>query len=62
MRLEGDTDSAGYYSFQDLPIREYKIVVSLQSFESVETHVTLGTAEKVRRDLTLKAGTTATNV
>jgi hypothetical protein len=59
---EGDTDSAGYYSFQDLPIGEYKVVVSLQSFESVETHVTLGTAEKVRRDLTLKVGTTATNV
>jgi hypothetical protein len=59
---EGDTDASGYYSFQDLPIGEYKIVVSIQSFESVESRVALGTAEKVRRDLTLKLGSAQANV
>lgn len=59
---EGETDAAGYYSFQDLPIGDYKIVVSLQSFETVEMHVTLGTAEKVRRDFALKVGTASENI
>jgi hypothetical protein len=59
---ETDTDNAGYYSFPDLPIGEYRVVVSLQNFETVEARVTLGTAERVRRDLVLKVGTAQANV
>ncbi len=59
---ETDTDNAGYYSFPDLPIGEYRVVVSLQNFETVEARVTVGTAERVRRDLVLKVGTAQANV
>ncbi len=59
---QSETDASGYYSFQDLPIGEYKIVVSLQNFQSIETHVTLGTAERVRSDFVLKIGTAEANV
>ena len=59
---ETDTDSAGYYAFPDLPIGEYRVVVALQSFETIEAKVTLGTAERVRRDLALKIGTAQENV
>jgi hypothetical protein len=59
---EGETDAAGYYSFPDLPIGEYKVVVSMQNFDSVETRVTLGPAERVRRDVALKVGTAQSSV
>jgi hypothetical protein len=59
---ETDTDAAGYYAFPDLPIGEYRVIVTIQNFETVETHVTLGTAERVRRDLSLKVGTAQANV
>jgi hypothetical protein len=59
---QSETDASGYYSFQDLPIGEYKIVVSLQNFQSIETHVVLGTAERVRSDFVLKIGTAEANV
>ena len=59
---ETDTDAAGYYAFPDLPIGEYRVVVTLENFETVETRVTLGTAERVRRDLSLKVGTAQANV
>ena len=59
---ETDTDNAGYYSFPDLPIGEYRVVVSLQNFETIEARVTLGTAERVRRDLVLKVGTAQANI
>jgi carboxypeptidase family protein/TonB-dependent receptor-like protein len=59
---ETDTDSAGYYSFPDLPIGEYRVVVTMDNFQTVEARVTLGTAERARRDLLLKVGTAQANV
>ena len=59
---ETDTDAAGYYSFPDLPIGEYRVVVTMQNFETIEARVNLGTAERVRRDLSLKIGTAQANV
>jgi hypothetical protein len=59
---ETDTDAAGYYSFPDLPIGEYRVVVTMDNFQTVEARVTLGTAERVRRDLLLKVGTAQANV
>ena len=59
---EGETDSDGYYSFQDLPIGKYKVSVSQQNFGTVEEQVTLSTAEKVRRDFALKVGATESTV
>jgi hypothetical protein len=57
-----DTDAAGYYAFPDLPIGEYRVVVTMANFETIEARVTLGTAERVRRDLSLKIGTAQANV
>jgi hypothetical protein len=59
---ETDTDAAGYYAFPDLPIGEYRVVVTMDNFQTVEARVTLGTAEHVRRDLLLKVGTAQANV
>jgi hypothetical protein len=59
---ETDTDAAGYYSFPDLPIGEYRVVVTMDNFQTVEARVTLGTAERVRRDLLMKVGTAQANV
>jgi hypothetical protein len=59
---ETDTDAAGYYSFPDLPIGEYRVVVTMDNFQTVEAKVTLGTAERVRRDLLMKVGTAQANV
>jgi carboxypeptidase family protein/TonB-dependent receptor-like protein len=59
---ETETDAAGYYSFPDLPIGEYRVVVTMDNFQTVETRVTLGTAERVRRDLLMKVGTAQANV
>ena len=42
---ETDTDAAGYYAFPDLPIGEYRVVVTMANFETIEARVTLGTAE-----------------
>jgi len=59
---ETDADAAGYYAFPDLPIGEYRVVVTMANFETIEARVTLGTAERVRRDLSLKVGTAQANV
>jgi hypothetical protein len=59
---ETDTDAAGYYAFPDLPIGEYRVIVTQENFETIETRMTLGTAERVRRDLSLKVGTAQANV
>lgn len=57
-----DTDAAGYYSFADLAIGDYKVVVSMPGFQIQEARVTLGTAERVRQDFVLKVGTAETSV
>jgi Carboxypeptidase regulatory-like domain/TonB-dependent Receptor Plug Domain/TonB dependent receptor len=59
---EFESDASGYFSFQDLPIGEYKIAVSVENFQSVESSVALGTAEKVRRDFVLKLGSILTSI
>jgi len=59
---EAETDTSGYYTFQDLPIGEYQVSVSQQGFSSVGERVALGTAERVRRDFVLKVGATETKV
>ena len=59
---EAETDTSGYYSFQDLPIGEYKVTVTQQGFGPVAEAFTLNTAEKARRDFVLKVGATETNV
>jgi Carboxypeptidase regulatory-like domain/TonB-dependent Receptor Plug Domain len=56
------TDSAGYYSFQNLPIGTYHVSVVRQGFDTLHEDVTLGTAEKARRDFVLKVGTEAQTV
>jgi Carboxypeptidase regulatory-like domain/TonB-dependent Receptor Plug Domain len=57
-----ETDSAGYYSFQNLPIGTYHLSVSRQGFETLREDVTLNTAQKVRRDFVLKVGAEAQTV
>ena len=59
---EAETDTSSYYSFQDLPIGEYKVTVTQQDFAPVAEGFTLNTAEKARRDFVLKVGATESNV
>lgn len=56
------TDSAGYYSFQNLPIGQYSVHVEQSGFEAVEEQVTLNVAEKGRRDFSLQVGSTQQTV
>src|SRR5262249_20353444 len=44
-----ETDDAGYYSFQDLPIGPYRLSVSFTGFANMEQAVTVNTGEKIRR-------------
>jgi hypothetical protein len=57
-----ETDPSGYYFFQELPIGSYRVTVSSQGFATLGETVTLNTAEKVRRDFTLRVGTTEETV
>ena len=57
-----ETDSAGYYSFQNLPIGAYQVSVSQQGFDTLKADVTVDTAQKVRRDFALKVGSTSQTV
>src|SRR5579875_1161916 len=50
------TDNAGYYSFQNLPIGQYTLRVEAAGFNAVEENVTLNVAEKGRRDFSLQVG------
>ncbi len=50
------TDGAGYYSFQAIPIGSYAVKVEASGFEMISEQVQLETAEKSRRDYTLKVG------
>ncbi|MDI3255805.1 MAG: carboxypeptidase regulatory-like domain-containing protein [Bacillota bacterium] len=50
------SDNAGYYSFQNLPIGQYTLRVEAAGFSTVEENVTLNVAEKGRRDLSLQVG------
>src|SRR5579883_2968891 len=50
------SDNAGYYSFQNLPIGQYTVRVEASGFNAVEETVTLNVAEKGRRDFSLQVG------
>ncbi|HLJ89000.1 MAG TPA: carboxypeptidase regulatory-like domain-containing protein [Candidatus Angelobacter sp.] len=56
------TDSAGYYSFQELPIGSYVVTVKQQGFATLEQKVEVGTAEKLRRDFQLRVSATQETV
>ncbi len=56
------TDSAGYYSFQDLPIGDYSVSVSASGFASLQEPVTLLVGERARRDFKLTVGSTQQTV
>ena len=51
-----ETDNAGAYSFQDLPIGEYKVTVAEQGFGAIEQAVTLAVGQKGRQDFHLAIG------
>src|SRR5215831_8512097 len=57
-----ESDAAGYYSLQELPIGTYRVTVSHQGFATLAETVSLNTAEKVRRDFVLRAGGTEETV
>jgi hypothetical protein len=50
------TDSAGYYSFQNLPIGQYSVRVESSGFATAQENVTLNVAEKGRTDFALQVG------
>lgn len=57
-----ETDAAGAYSFQDLPIGTYSLQVSAPGFDSVREQVALGVGQRVREDFHLKVGSTEQSV
>jgi len=57
-----DTDSAGYYSFANLPIASYVVSVSDQGFTTLQENITLDTAERARLDFNMKVGATEQSV
>ncbi len=56
------TDSAGAYSLQDLPIGEYSVTVSASGFAPVTEQVTLAVGQRMREDFHLKMGTTQQSI
>jgi len=52
----GETDGAGYYNFQSLPIGLYTVTVERDGFSSLNEDVQLNGAEKGRRDFSLTVG------
>ncbi len=50
------TDSAGAYSFQDLPIGPYKVSVSAPGFDTLVENVTLSVGQRTREDFRLQVG------
>jgi hypothetical protein len=57
-----ETDTAGYYSFPTLPIGLYTVTAAQTGFSNVVQEVQLDAAEKTRRDLTLRLGTSEQTV
>ncbi|MGC2401120.1 MAG: carboxypeptidase regulatory-like domain-containing protein [Acidobacteriaceae bacterium] len=51
-----NTDSAGYYSFQNLPIGQYTVRVEAAGFSADVETVTLNVAEKSSRNFALQVG------
>ena len=56
------TDDAGAYSLQELPIGDYELTVTASGFSSVKERVTLTVGERAREDFHLKIGSTQQTV
>jgi hypothetical protein len=56
------TDNAGAYSLQELPIGDYELSVVASGFGSVKEHITLTVGERAREDFHLKVGSTQQTV
>ncbi len=56
------TDSAGLYSFQDLPIGQYDVVIGAPGFSTERARVSLEVGEKGRQDFHLRVGSTQQTV
>ncbi|MGA8088855.1 MAG: carboxypeptidase regulatory-like domain-containing protein [Terracidiphilus sp.] len=57
-----ETDSAGAYSFQDLPIGQYNLTVSASGFDSLVEKVTLSVGQRSREDFHLQVGATQQSI
>ena len=56
------TDKAGYYNFPSLPIGTYTVSVTQTGFAGIDQDVQLDAAQKIRRDFTLKVGSSSETV
>jgi hypothetical protein len=56
------TDSAGAYSIQDLPIGNYSLTVSADGFNSFVEQVTLAVGQRLREDFHLQVGSAQQSV
>lgn len=50
------TDDAGFYSFQNLPIGQYQVKVGAAGFNTATETITLNVGEKARQDFRLQLG------
>ncbi len=57
-----ETDAAGAYSMQDLPIGPYRLVVSDGGFATLNSDVTLTVGQRARQDFKLQIGSTQQTV
>ncbi|HEV3041974.1 MAG TPA: carboxypeptidase regulatory-like domain-containing protein [Candidatus Angelobacter sp.] len=57
-----ETDDAGYYYLQDLPIGSYRVTVTGKGFAIMGQMVAVNTAEKIRRDFTLRISTSSETI
>jgi len=56
------TDSAGAYSFQDLPIGQYTLTVNASAFAPISENITLAVGQRSREDFHLRIGATQQSV
>jgi hypothetical protein len=56
------TDSAGYYAFENIPIGTYKITAESAGFDVAAATLTINTAQKARQDFHLRIGATQQTV
>jgi hypothetical protein len=56
------TDSAGYYAFENIPIGTYKITAESAGFDTATATLSVNTAQKARQDFQLRIGATQEKV
>lgn len=56
------TDDAGAYSVQDLPIGQYEVKVSASGFDTITENITLAVGQRSREDFHMKVGATQQSV